>query len=70
MLCPIWWPQARRKESTLPIEVEHNVERNGLWVVLILGESVISLSGATYAAYDDLNYIGTVCLGFLCVFMM
>lgn len=61
---------ARRKESTLPIEVEHNVERNGLWVVLILGESVISLSGATYAAYDDLNYIGTVCLGFLCVFMM
>eukprot|EP00041_Stephanoeca_diplocostata_P035326 m.1241461 g.1241461 ORF g.1241461 m.1241461 type:complete len:836 (-) comp24679_c1_seq1:1754-4261(-) len=56
-------------EHSLPINVEHNVERNGLWVVLILGESVISLSGVTNSTYD-VNYILTVVVGFFIVFMM
>lgn len=46
----------RRASKRLPINVEHNIERNELWVILILGETVIQLVSVKPAELTQLTF--------------
>ena len=41
------------KDQLIEIDVDHKIERNELWVILLLGEGVCALASAPIAAKTD-----------------
>ncbi len=60
----------RNHNKLLPVDRDHLVERVGLLAMILLGESIISMSsGMTNVSWDSLNII-TACFGFCFVCMI
>lgn len=74
-ISPFYWPRLLSKEDLIPINIEHTKDRLGCFILVMLGETVVSatityrLLAATGSTIADVSrYYWTLGLSFLLIF--